>query len=207
MPTIRISEETKQALNEIGGTFDSPDDVIQRVIEKAGDGSLLEDNQDRSFAQDSKQESVKSDGEVTTGNIHEDLKQILNDHPNIDDVSRAQVKGNRKALELDTVDGKKHLWPKYSKFTLDGDGDLPFYGGSWNMTEKLREKRPLYLAFQGGEEDLLWVLPFEEMESRLVITRDAQDGTQWKLNLDRGDNVEKIEEFRGIDSLFDYKSN
>jgi hypothetical protein len=36
VPTARISEETQTALNELGGTFDTPDDVIQRVIREAG---------------------------------------------------------------------------------------------------------------------------------------------------------------------------
>lgn len=36
VPTVRISDETKMALNELGGTFDTPDEVIQRVIREAG---------------------------------------------------------------------------------------------------------------------------------------------------------------------------
>ena len=36
VPTVRISEETKTALNELGGTFDTPDDVIQQIITEAG---------------------------------------------------------------------------------------------------------------------------------------------------------------------------
>lgn len=35
-PTVRISEETKKFLNEHGNTFDTPDQVIQRMIEEAG---------------------------------------------------------------------------------------------------------------------------------------------------------------------------
>jgi len=36
VPTVRISEATKTALNELGGTFDTPDDVIQQIIREAG---------------------------------------------------------------------------------------------------------------------------------------------------------------------------
>jgi hypothetical protein len=41
MPTIRISEETASAINELGGTFDSVDEVLQRVIREAGHAELL----------------------------------------------------------------------------------------------------------------------------------------------------------------------
>lgn len=41
MPTIRISEETAKAINELGGTFDKPDDVLQRLIQEAGYEDLL----------------------------------------------------------------------------------------------------------------------------------------------------------------------
>lgn len=34
--TIRISEDTRKQLNSIGGTFDTPDDVIQRLVTEAG---------------------------------------------------------------------------------------------------------------------------------------------------------------------------
>jgi len=36
VPTVRISEETKMGLNKLGGTFDTPDDVIQQLIREAG---------------------------------------------------------------------------------------------------------------------------------------------------------------------------
>jgi len=42
MPTIRISEDSKYALNELGGTFDKPDDVIQRLIRESGYEELLD---------------------------------------------------------------------------------------------------------------------------------------------------------------------
>jgi hypothetical protein len=39
--TIRIDEDTKEALNQLGGTFDNPNDVIQRLIRDAGHNELL----------------------------------------------------------------------------------------------------------------------------------------------------------------------
>lgn len=62
MPTIRITDETKHALNKLGGTFDKPDNVIQRVIREAGHGELLEEDEDPSVAKNmSTQEGSRSD--------------------------------------------------------------------------------------------------------------------------------------------------
>ncbi len=46
MPTIRISKETAKAINELGGTFDKPDDVVQRLITEAGHETLLDTVED-----------------------------------------------------------------------------------------------------------------------------------------------------------------
>lgn len=62
MPTIRITNETKRALNELGGTFDKPDDVIQRVISQAGHEELLEKDEGISVKENmSAQEGSRSD--------------------------------------------------------------------------------------------------------------------------------------------------
>lgn len=45
MPTIRIGKKTAEAINELGGTFDKPDDVIQRLIEEAGHGEQLKETE------------------------------------------------------------------------------------------------------------------------------------------------------------------
>jgi len=60
-PTIRIDEDTKRAINELGNTFDSADDVLKRLIRKAGHNDLLQNgdsesnkNSDESTTPDSK---------------------------------------------------------------------------------------------------------------------------------------------------------
>ncbi|MCL9813729.1 hypothetical protein [Natranaeroarchaeum aerophilus] len=40
-PTIRIDDETKAAIDQLGGTFDSADDVLRRLIDESGNGELL----------------------------------------------------------------------------------------------------------------------------------------------------------------------
>lgn len=45
-PTIRIDDETKAAINQLGGTFDSADDVVRRLIEESGNGELLDGDAD-----------------------------------------------------------------------------------------------------------------------------------------------------------------
>lgn len=57
MPTVRINKETQIALNQLGGTFDTPDDVIQRVIREAGYTVPSESNpQDTGTVEDKKTE-------------------------------------------------------------------------------------------------------------------------------------------------------
>ena len=41
-PTLRIGEDTKRAINELGNTFDSADDVLKRLLHEAGHGDLLQ---------------------------------------------------------------------------------------------------------------------------------------------------------------------
>jgi hypothetical protein len=45
--TIRISEETANVINELGGAFDSPDDVIQQLIRDAGYSNKLNEHKSK----------------------------------------------------------------------------------------------------------------------------------------------------------------
>lgn len=47
MPTIRVSEATYDAIHELGGTFDSADDIIRQLFEDAGQAQLLEQEDQR----------------------------------------------------------------------------------------------------------------------------------------------------------------
>lgn len=40
---IEISDDIAVAINELGGTFDTVDDVLRRLVHEAGHGNLLED--------------------------------------------------------------------------------------------------------------------------------------------------------------------
>lgn len=62
MPTVRITDDTKYALNELGGTFDKPNDVIQRIIHESGHGDLIKGNKDEKTKKDmSTQNASRSD--------------------------------------------------------------------------------------------------------------------------------------------------
>jgi hypothetical protein len=56
-PTIRIDEDTKRAINELGSTFDSADDVLKRLIREAGHNDLLQNGDSES--------NKKSNGSIT----------------------------------------------------------------------------------------------------------------------------------------------
>jgi hypothetical protein len=61
MPTIRISDETASAINELGGTFDKPDDVVQRLIKEAGHGESLPSEQSNETKQTTTRDGTRTD--------------------------------------------------------------------------------------------------------------------------------------------------
>lgn len=61
MTTIRISEETAHAINELGGTFDKPDEVLQRIIREAGHGHLLDEKDSTTERQTDQAEGTRTD--------------------------------------------------------------------------------------------------------------------------------------------------
>lgn len=44
MPQIRIKPDTAKVIDELGGTLDSPDDVVREVLHEAGYGDKFEPN-------------------------------------------------------------------------------------------------------------------------------------------------------------------
>lgn len=214
MPTIRISEETKSAINELGNTFDSADDVLKKLIREAGYGELLgtDDVPERLIREAGHDELLGTDDEkeemTKKGRSASEAKNWfttqLESHPEITEVSSSKVKGNRDALDV-VVDGETvRVWPKYSKFVdQDTPNHPPFYGSTWKMTEKLREGHQLYIAFLGPTENSCWVVPFEDFDSRFDFTKDANDGTEWKFNFEQGNSRKLLEEYSCIESLFE----
>lgn len=69
-PTVRIGDDTKMVVNELGGTFDSPDDVFKRLIREAGYGELLEKEPNSTNYQQS-QDYSETDWELDTHSVSE----------------------------------------------------------------------------------------------------------------------------------------
>ena len=204
MPTIRISEETKSALNDLGNTFDSVDDVLQRLIHEAGHEELLIENEPEDTAERSSNRSLDASG------AKRKFRHLLKSHHRIQSVSKAQVSGNRDGLKLKTDEGTKHVWLKYSKFAgQENSSHAPFYGGTWAMTQKLSKDHPLFIAFLGQTEESYWIVPLDDFTSKFNITPDSKDGDQWKVNFEQGDNPNILDEYSTLDKLFqkDYLSS
>ena len=70
-PTIRIGEDTKRAVNKLGSTFDSADDVLKRLIREAGHDDLLQDEDAESNK--NANEPEKLDSEMNTENSSVDV--------------------------------------------------------------------------------------------------------------------------------------
>jgi len=69
-PTVRIGNDTKRAVNELGGTFDSPDDVFKRLIREAGYGDLLEEEPTHKDKKESQDDS-RTDLQLNTNSVKE----------------------------------------------------------------------------------------------------------------------------------------
>lgn len=205
MPTIRISENTKSVINELGNTFDSADDVLQRLISEAGYDDLLirEAGNDQLIKRDEEKGDMSQKGR-SASEAKNWFTTRLESHPEIKDVLSSQVKGNRDALDV-VLDGETiRIWPKYSKYAgQDAPNHPPFYGSTWKMTNKLREGCELYIAFLGSTEDSCWVVPFADFDSRFDFTEEAKDGKEWRFNFEQGTSRKLLEEYSCVDSLFE----
>lgn len=205
MPTIRISEDTKSVINELGNTFDSADDVLQRLISEAGYDDLLikEVRNNQSLKSDGEKDDMSQEGR-SASEAKNWFSNQLESHPEIKDISSSKVKGNRDALDVVLDEETIRIWPKYSKFAgQDTPDHPPFYGSTWEMTNKLREGHQLYIAFLGSTEDSCWVVPFTDFDSRFEFTKEANDGTEWKFNFEQGSSRKLLEEYSCVDSLFE----
>ena len=71
------------------------------------------------------------------------------------------------------------------------------------MTEKLAAEHPLYIVFLGQTEDSYWIVPLADFTSKLDISPDSKNGTQWRINFDQGDNRTTLAEYETLDSLLE----
>lgn len=168
---IRLSEETAQAVNELGGTFDSPDDVIQRLIKKSGHGELL--------VKDSKEvtEPVASSTQTSSSASErkEQLLSNLREQERIEEVEKLR----RSAWKVRTETGAIIIWIHYHV-------DFKFWGGSWNVNKQLSKQGNLVHVFLGPAEDQLYAVPDEDLHSGQFTIYDTKDESQWKMSTDRG---------------------
>lgn len=59
MPTIRLAEDTYDAIHQLGGTFDSADDIVRQLLEDAGHADLLENPDEEGLDGNDFEESIR----------------------------------------------------------------------------------------------------------------------------------------------------
>lgn len=184
--TLEISEETFDTLNELGGTFDTLDEVLQKLIRDAGYGELLDkgaggEGNDGS----SNKMSAHDRKERFTESLKED-EQILN-----------VEKIKRSAWEVATRKGKKIVWVHYHR-------DFEFFGGSWEVNHHLEDRGELIHLFLGPQSEDYYVVPDSDLHSGKFTVYDTKDGGDWKFSTTRGEpkNVEALEsEYSDLDPI------
>jgi len=208
-PTIRIDDETRRAIHELGGTFDSADDVVRRLLRESGHGTLLDDREEPGGQENDHDEDAQEAGDAESNNLgaREAKRRFvdrLEDDPRIQNVE--PIDGERSAWRIDASERTVNVWATYSKFAGDASSTAAFYGTSWRTIERLSADRPLVLAFLGPDENTFWTVPSAELKAGSFAIPDAKDGKHWKLNAAHGDNETLLSDYRGLSALFDVDS-
>jgi len=167
--SVRLSDETATVINELGGTFDSPDDVIQQLIKEAGYEKLLEQGTD--------EESTKAQSK-TANSANERKEQFLSQLEARDEVSGIE-KLRRSSWKVETDAGTKSIWIHYHV-------DFQFWGGSWNVNDQLSDSGELIHVFLGPGVEQLYIVPDDELHSGQFTIYNTEDDSQWKISTDRG---------------------
>jgi hypothetical protein len=168
---IRISDDTTRVINKLGGTFDKPDDVIQRLIKESGHGELLE--------QDSDISTESNTGSTQTVNSASERKdQLLNQLRKQDNVEEIE-KLRRSAWRVRTKADSRIIWIHYHV-------DFEFWGGSWNVNDQLSNQGNLIHVFLGPGEDQYYAVPDHGLHSGQFTVYDTEDDSQWKISTERG---------------------
>lgn len=167
--SVQISDETAKAINELGGTFDSPDDVIQQLVKKAGHEELLEQGTE---------EGSTTAQSKTANSAKERKEQFLSQLESRDEVEGIE-KLRRSSWKVETDAGTKIIWIHYHV-------DFQFWGGSWNVNDELSDPGELIHVFLGPGVDQLYIVPDDELHSGQFTIYNTEDESQWKISTDRG---------------------
>lgn len=173
--TIRIDENTKEALNQLGGTFDNPNDVIQRLIEEAGHGELLSSN--------------KEVNEYTANKRKKAFRQRI--ARELDIVERGKVKGMRSVWKYDTETGIKHLW-------LHADKNNDYWGWPKNLPDPVTEELIIHV-FLGPHQSDCYVVPHEDVMQKFEL-EDAKEQDQ----VHRRKQPDLFDQYRSLNPILDY---
>jgi hypothetical protein len=175
-PTIRINEGTKEAINQLGGTFDSPDDVIQRLIEEAEYGHLLSEDSETSEYDHRERKRA--------------FRQRVKDELNVTELGK--VTGMRTAWKYETSTGIKHLW-------LHADKNNDYWGWPKEPPEEVVDK-PVIHVFLGPDSDNCYVVPHEDVMGRFDLTESNK-----QIQLHRKNQPELFNQYRSLESIVEYQ--
>ena len=173
-PTIRISEETKQAINQLGGTFDSPDDVIQRLIEEADYGDILSKDQEN----DRKEYNHKKRKQA--------FRQRIKNELSITELGK--VSGMRSAWKYKTPSGIKHIW-------LHADKNNDYWGWPKELPEEVATN-PIVHVFLGPDRDHYYVVPHDDVMEKFDCTE-----SQKQIQIHRTNQPDLFNQYRNLDAI------
>jgi Arc/MetJ-type ribon-helix-helix transcriptional regulator len=168
--SIELGPDTAAAINELGGTFDSPNDVIRRLIREAGHQELLDQANQREENDEMKQ--------ATELGANERKEQFLNhllDHAKVEDVEKVR----RSVWQVETEGRTVYVWIHFHR-------DFEFFGGSWNVNSKYSKRGYLVHVFLGPEEQDYYVVPDGDLHSGRFTVYNTEDDAQWKMSTERG---------------------
>ena len=115
-----------------------------------------------------------------------ELRTKLETDSRVHSIVESQVPYCRDAWKMETDDSTKVAWMKFSQFAGDPTRtESPFYGSTWNVTNKLRNNHSLYLMFLGRTDKHRWTVPFPDLVSRFTVS-DKDGGDEWRFNFDQG---------------------
>ncbi|EMA49535.1 hypothetical protein [Halococcus thailandensis] len=175
--TLEISDETFDTLNELGGTFDTLDEVLQKLIRDAGHEELLDKDNDEEG----------DNGNSNTMSAHDRKERFIKSLKEDEQVLNVE-KIKRSAWKVKTRKGKKIVWIHYHC-------DFEFFGGSWEVNHNLEDRGDLIHLFLGPQSEDYYVVPDSDLHSGKFVVYDTKDGGNWKFSTKRGEpkNLEALE--------------
>jgi hypothetical protein len=181
-PTIRIGDDTAAAINELGGTFDSVDDVLKRLVEEAGHEKLLEQSQQAPDEEEQPGVSAKERKNQFVEKV-QSLPQVRNVR-----------KVDRSVWEADIGIVIKNLWIHYN-------AEFGFFSGSQSVGNKYSEEKPLLHVFLGPKENEFAVVPNEEFKSEKFHTFRDDENNAWRFNISHESNADVLSEYTSLSPI------